>query len=157
MKNLLTFILILLLCQLTYAQKLVYKNCGNIKDDKGKNLSSAEVRTLLSGNQTLLEEYNIGRSKKTVGNVLLIGGLCLSTGVSAVQLFAGQPVSTELVAVGFVSMLVAIPVKIGFTKKIKNVVSEFNNQKSVSNTNFNIQSMDLIANSNGFGIKLTIT
>ena len=156
MKNLIKFVLLLLACQLTYAQKLVYKNCGNIKDDKGENLSSAEVRTLLSSNQTLLEEYNIGRSKKTVGNVLLVGGLSLSTGVSAIQLFAGQPVSIELVAVGFVSMLVAIPVKIGFTKKIKNVVAEFNNQKSVTSANFNIQSMDLIANSNGFGIKLTI-
>jgi hypothetical protein len=103
-----------------------------------------------------LEEYNIGRTKKTIGNVLLVGGATLAYVPTVIQLYNGKPVSTGLFAAGILSMLVAIPVKIGFTKKIKNVVSEFNNQKSVSDTNFKIQSMDLITNSNGLGFKLTL-
>lgn len=156
MKNAIKIILLLLACQLSFAQKLVYKNRGNIKDDKGKNLSSVEVRSLLANNETLLEEYNIGRTKKTVGNVLLLGGATLSYGILAVQLSEGKPVSTGLVAVGLISMLVAIPVKIGFTKKIKHVVSEFNNQKAIGANNFKVDNLDIIANSNGFGIKLTL-
>lgn len=156
MKNLITIILLLLLCQLSFGQKLVFKSGGNIKDDKGNSLSPSEVRSLLANNKTLLEEYNIGRTKKTIGNVLLIGGPVLAFGVISSQLYNGKPVSTGIFAVGVISMLVAIPVKIGFTKKIKNVVSEYNSQKSVSDTNFKIQSMDLIANSNGLGFKVTL-
>lgn len=156
MKNSIKIILLLLTCQFCFAQNLVYKNRGNIKDDSGKNLSSNEVRSLLANNKTLLEEYNIGRTKKTVGNVLFIGGASLAYGVTAIQLYNGTPVSTGVVAVGLVAALVAIPVKIGFTKKIKNVVSEFNSQKSLSDTSFKIQSMDFIANPNGLGFKLSL-
>jgi uncharacterized membrane protein len=156
MKNAMKIILILLVCQLSFAQKLVYKNRGNIEDVNGNNLSSNEVRYLLANNETLLEEYNIGRTKKTVGNVLLVGGATLAYVPTVIQLYNGKPVSIGLFSAGIVSMLVAIPVKIGFTKKIKNVVSQFNNQKSVSDTNFKIQSMDLITNSNGLGFKLTL-
>jgi hypothetical protein len=74
---------------------------------------------------------------------------------TVIQLYNGKPVSTGLFAVGIVSMLVAIPVKIGFTKKIKHVVSEFNNQKLIGETNFKIRSTDFIANSNGLGFRLT--
>ena len=43
----------------------------------------------------------------------------LAFGVTAIQLYKGTPVSTGIVAVGVLSMLVAIPVKIGFKKRIK--------------------------------------
>lgn len=155
MKNSILIILFLLAFQLSFSQKLVYKNRGNIKDVNGNNLSSNDVRSLLADNETLLEEYNIGRTKKTVGNVLLIGGATLAYVPTAIQLYNGKPVSTGLFAVGIVSMLVAIPVKIGFTKKIKNVVSEFNSQKLIGETNFKIQSTDFIVNSNGLGFRLT--
>lgn len=156
MKNSIKIILLLLMCQLSLAQKLVYKNRGNIEDVNGNNLSSNEVRSLLANNETLLEEYNEGRMKKTVGNVLLAGGATLAFGVTAIQLYKGTPVSTGIVAVGVLSMLVAIPVKIGFKKRIKNVVTEFNNQKSIGANNFKVDNLDILANSNGFGIKLTL-
>lgn len=117
MKNLLKIILLLFVCQLSFAQKLVYKNRGNIKDELGNNLSSGQVKSLLSNNEALLEEYSIGRTKKTVGNVLPVGGATLAYGVTVIQLNNGTPVSTGIFAVGVISMLVAIPVKIGFTKK----------------------------------------
>lgn len=119
MKNSIKIIFVLFACQVSFAQKLVYKNKGNIRDDKGKNLSSNEVRSLLANNETLLEEYNIGRTKKTVGNVLLVGGATLAYVPTVIQLYNGKPVSTGLFAAGIVSMLVAIPVKIGYTKKLK--------------------------------------
>jgi hypothetical protein len=155
MKNSILIILLLFVCQLSLAQKLVYNNRGNIKDDAGKNLSSTEVRSLLANNETLLEEYNIGRTKKTVGNVLLIGPPALALGYTATQLYNGTAVSTGIFAAGVLSMLIAIPIKIGYTKKIKHVVSEFNNQKAIGANNFKIDDLDIIANSNGLGIKLT--
>lgn len=156
MKNSIKIILLLLACQLSLAQKLVYKNRGNINDDKGNNLCSSEVRSLLANNETLLLEYNTGRIKKTFGNVLLVGGATLAFGVTAIQLYNGTPVSTGIAAVGVISMLVAIPVKIGFTKKIKYVVSEFNNQNIIGSNNFKVDNLHIIVNSNGVGVKLTL-
>ncbi len=156
MKNSILIILMLFMCQISFAQKLVYKNRGNIKDDKGKYLTSNEVRSLLANNETLLAEYNKGREKKTIGNILLVGGIGLSYGVTSIQLYNGTPVSTGIVAVGLISVLAAIPIKIGFTKKIKHVVSEFNNQKAVGANNFKVDNLNIIANSNGLGIKFTL-
>jgi len=156
MKNSILIILFLFAFQLSFAQKLVYKNRGNITDENGKNLSSTEVRSLLADNEKLLVEYNEGRTKKTVGNILLVAGPTIAFGVIASQMYNDKPVSTGIAAVGIVSMLVAIPVKIGFTKKIKQVVSEFNNQKAIGANNFKVDNLDIIANSNGLGIKLTL-
>lgn len=156
MKNPIKIVLLILICQFSFAQKLVYKNRGNIKDDNGNYLSSTEVRLLLANNESLLAEYNNGREKKTAGNILLIGGAALAVVPTAIQLYNGQPVSQGILGLGIVSMVVAIPVKIGFTRKIKHVVSEFNSQKAIGVTNFQIQNMDLITNSNGIGFRLTL-
>ncbi|MDQ5929854.1 MAG: hypothetical protein QG594_1635 [Bacteroidota bacterium] len=156
MKKIILTSLFLLLNFTSFSQNLIYKNKGNITDSNGKKLSTEEVRTLLANNETLLEEYNIGRDKKTFGNILLVGGATLAYGLTAVQLYNGTPVSIGLFAVGTLSMLVAIPVKIGFTKKIKHVVAEYNNQKAIGVNNFKVEHLDIIANSNGLGIKLTL-
>jgi hypothetical protein len=55
--------------------------------------------------------------------------------------------------VGLAAMVVAIPVKIGFSKKIKNVVTDYNHQKA---TGYNNPKLDLITNSNGLGLRLTL-
>ncbi|HRA72135.1 MAG TPA: hypothetical protein PLB11_04850 [Flavobacterium sp.] len=55
--------------------------------------------------------------------------------------------------VGLAELLIAIPVKIGFSKKIKNVVTEYNNQNA---TAYNKPKLDLITNSNGIGLRFTL-
>ena len=154
MKNSILIILLLFVCQLSFCQRIVYKNRGNIEDINGNNLSPNEVRSLLATNEKLLAEYNNGREKKTLGNVLLLGGATVAFVPTVSQLYNGEPVSTGLFAAGTVLMLVSIPMLNGYTKKIKNVVSEYNNKKIVGATNFRIQRTDFIANSNGLGFRL---
>ena len=149
-------ICVLLLSFHGFSQDLIHKSNGNISDSQGKKLTSDEVRELLANNVALLEEYNIGRDKKTFGNILLFGGAALAYFPTMIQLANGQPVSTGLFGAGVISMLIAIPVKVGFTKKIKNVVSEYNKQKKVSDANLNIKSTNIIANSNGVGVRFTL-
>jgi hypothetical protein len=156
MKYSIKIILFLFLCQLSFGQKLVHQNRGNITDDKGNHLSSNDVRSLLANNEKLLEEYNNGRNKKTTGNVLLVGGAILAFGVTGAHLYNGTAVPTGIFAAGVASMLVAIPIKVGFTKKIKQVVTEYNNQKAVGVNNFKMNNLDIVANSNGLGVKLTL-
>src|SRR3970040_1746723 len=160
------FFLLLFFCSLqSYSQKLVYKSNGTILNSDNQKISPDQVRELLKDNQKLLTEYNAGRTKKTTGNILLIGGLGFLTadlihgvtasGMTAVPTGGGyyalqteKTYPTVLTYAGVIAVIVAIPVKIGFSKKIRNVVTEYNNQTATGYNQFNKQKLDLITNSN---------
>ncbi len=168
------FFLLLFFCSLqSFSQKLVYKSNGNIRDSENNKISPDQVRKSLANNEKLLADYNEGRTKKTIGNILLIGGFGFLTadliqgstasGITAVPTGGGNyAIQTEktyptvLTYLGVVAVIIAIPVKIGFSKKIRNVVTEYNNQMATGYNQFNKQKLDLITNSNGIGLRLTL-
>jgi hypothetical protein len=165
------FFLLLFFCSLqSYSQKLVYKSNGTILNSDNQKISPLQVRKLLANNEKLLADYKEGRTKKTVGNILLIGGLGFLTadlihgvtasGMTAVPAGGGyynlqteKTYPTVLTYLGVVAVIVAIPVKIGFSKKIRNVVTEYNNQLA---TGYSAPKLDLFTNSNGIGLRLTL-
>ncbi|QZK90093.1 hypothetical protein K5V07_06145 [Flavobacterium sp. CHNK8] len=154
----------------SYSQKIVYKSNGNILDSEREKITPNQVRELLKDNQQLLADYNIGRTKKTVGNILLISGpVLLFTGTMAYVIsgfdqgmnpeFEGKPnksIPIIIMGTGLAALLITIPVKIGFSKKIKNVVTDYNNQNAIGNKQFESTKVDLITNSNGVGLRLTL-
>ncbi len=161
------FVLLLFFCILqSHSQKLVYKSNGTILNSENQQISPDQVRELLKDNEKLLADYNAGRSKKTVGNVLLFGGLGLiatdlviGANTDGNTTVTGNSIQTEsnypsaLTFVGLAAVAVAIPVKIGFSKKIKNVVTEYNNQNA---TGYNTPKLDFITNGNGIGLRFTL-
>ena len=171
-------LLFLLFCSVaSFSQKLIYKSNGNVMNYQNQKLSPNQVRELLKENQQLLADYNAGRTKKTAGNILLYGGIgiiwgkllhnSLTDNSELVQnpnynynnnfgfqyYYNYKPRTATLYYVGLASIIVAIPVKIGFSKKIKNVVTDYNNQSA---TGFNNPKIDFITNSNGLGLRLTL-
>ncbi|RDI55049.1 hypothetical protein [Flavobacterium glaciei] len=158
----------------SYSQKLVYKSNGTITDIENNKIAPNQVRELLKDNEQLITEYNDGRSKKTLGNILLYSGIGFLTadlvqgvtasGISATPIGGGQYALQDeknnypslMTYIGIAAIIIAIPVKIGFSKKIKNVVTDYNNQKASAYTQFNEPSLDLITNSNGIGLRMTL-
>jgi len=155
----------------SFSQKLVYKSNGNILNSENQNISPDEMRQLLANNEKLLVKYNAGRSKKTTGNVLLIGGLGLITadlvqgiisdGKTTVSgngylLQSERNYPTALTYIGVAALVIVIPIKIGFSKKLRNVVEEYNNQEKLGYSDSNFKKLDLITNSNGIGLRLTL-
>ena len=150
----------------SYSQKLVYQSNGNIIDTENNKIVPSEVRVLLANNEKLLADYNFGRKKKTVGNILLFGGAALiGTTVTVAIIDFSEEIQLKnstknyvqaIYIVGLASVIIAIPIKIGFSKKIKNVVTEYNNQTTTGYNQFNKQKLDLITNSNGIGLRLTL-
>lgn len=153
----------------SFSQKLVYKSNGNILNSENQNISPDEMRQLLANNEKLLVKYNAGRSKKTTGNVLLIGGLGLITAdlVQGITSDGNTTVSgngyslqsernypTALTYIGVAALVIAIPIKIGFSKKLRNVVEEYNNQEKLGYSDSNFKKLDLITSSNGIGLRL---
>jgi hypothetical protein len=60
----------------SYSQEVItYKNGGKVFNSNNIKLTPDEYRSLLSTNQTALDLYNSGRTKKIVGSVLLYGGI----------------------------------------------------------------------------------
>ncbi len=152
-----------------FSQKLIYKSNGNILNSNGQELSSNLVRIVLRENQQLLKNYNAARTKKNIGNILLISGPVLSFVGAFSYALAGfdaglAPENEEIdrsipkiiAFTGLVAFAVAIPVKIGFSKKIKNVVSEYNHQTAIGCNQINEPKLDLITNSNGIGLRFTL-
>jgi flagellar basal body-associated protein FliL len=165
------FFILLFFCVLqSHSQKLVYKSNGNILNSENQQISPNQVRELLKDNEKLLANYNTGRSKKTVGNILLVTGpvfLVVGTFAYVISGFesgmngnyvkeSDRAIPKIIAYVGLAELLIAIPVKIGFSKKIRNVVTEYNSQKAIGYNQLNTPKLDLITNANGIGLRLSL-
>lgn len=159
------FFVFFISCFESHSQSLVYKSNGNIIDTEKKAISPDKMRLLLANNEKMLKEYNAGRSKKTVGNIMFYGGLGFVAGDLLREAFTTKSsygykeertYPSALTYIGVASFLVSIPVKIGFSKKIKNVVADYNKQNSIGSNQPNYKEIDFITNSNGIGFRLSL-
>jgi hypothetical protein len=145
----------LLTLSFTYSQTLSLKSGGNIIDSNNQKLTPTEVRTLLNNTPELLNEYDAGRTKKTVGNILMGAGIGFIIGDLASGATQDITYPTAFTFIGMAALVIAIPVKIGFSKKIKSAVDGYNKQVAVQDSDFKIESTSLYANQNGLGFLFT--
>jgi hypothetical protein len=170
------FILFVMSTTIVSAQEYTTNGRGIVFNAVGQKLTSVEVRSLLAEQTDLLQQYNAGRSKKTIGNILLYGGLGLGIG-KLVHMnlnegfestlvgygYGGYPVyhiettgdkNYILAIVGGAMVVAAIPVKIGFSKKIKNSIADFNERTLKKTSSIELKT-SFIANQNGVGLQIT--
>jgi hypothetical protein len=140
---------------LTYCQNLSLKSGGTITDSNNQKLNPTEVRALLNNKPELLNEYNAGRTKKTVGNILMGVGIGFIIGDLASGATQDITYPTAFTYIGMATLAIAIPVKIGYSKKIKSAVEGYNKQVVVQDSDFKIESSSVFANQNGLGILFT--
>ena len=153
------FLLFILISAIGFSQeKYTFKTGGNVFDSKNHKLTTDEVRELLASNKQALDLFNSGRSKKTFGNILLYGGLSTLVVQQMIQpKSTSDNVSTPnnaLYFVGGAMVLASIPVKIGFSKKIKKAVNTLNTDQPKPKAPA-FDSGSLIVNGNGFGISVS--
>ena len=165
MKNLI--IVLLLFTSVSFSQETYTSKSGGRIFENNERLNSIEVNKKFSSNSEILKLYNNGRNRKTAGNLLLWGGI--GTGIIKFLSDTNQNVeqdnrgyikvkqtSNVLYFVTGSMVLIAIPIKIGFQKKIKKSVILMNDEIKLQkqNTGVNFES-NIIANANGVGFKLT--
>ena len=161
MKNF--FALFLLLTSLfSFSQDmLTFKSASKVLNTDNVKLSPTEVRDLFATNPEALRLYNSGKTKQTLGNILLYGGIAT---VAINHYSIMQQVKSKIYVdgdrnipyiVGGVLILTAIPIKIGFSKKIKKAVSLMNEDLKNHKTSLNIESTSFVSNSNGLGLSIT--
>ena len=173
MKNI--FRLIILLTSIASISQGVYtiKGGGNVIKN-GQPITPLEVRAQFENNQKILNLYNAGRNKKTYGNVCLYGGVAVLIGKIIVDLkpaaieiqrvgtdFYGNPIfapqtnenSVYPYFIGASLVLVAIPIKVGFSNKIRKAVALMN-QEIANPKTAQIESTSFIANAHGVGVQI---
>ncbi len=160
------FLVLLMLMSFSgFSQQLTYRSGGNVYDSNSEKLKPDAVRELMKKNRSALASYNAGRNKKTWGDVLLYGGLGLATInlVTAVTTNSAEVdnngnISTnktgpELAIIGGAMVVAAIPIKIGYSKKIKTAVENYN--QNVTSTENWKSNMSIVADNHGIGVKIS--
>jgi hypothetical protein len=165
MKNFITLILLTTSFFCFSQEALTFKSTSRVFNSNNIKLSPEEVRNLFASNSEALHLYNSGKTKQTVGNILLYGGLSSLITTHLIRVtdsntdqYGRLTIKTRSNVMYFVSagvVLIAIPIKIGFSKKIKKAVSMMNEDLKNPKTGFNIESTSFISNSNGVGFSIT--
>jgi hypothetical protein len=151
---------------ISYSQEnYTFRSGGRIFDNNNLKISPTDVRTKFSDNTKFLELYNSGRTKKTVGNILLYTGI--STLVIKHLIVVTEPIQSDsrgavttksssniLYFVSGGLILASIPVKIGFSKRIRKAVELLNSNTKSADVGF-FDSESVIFDSNGIGLKMT--
>ena len=143
------------------SQELTVKSRGRVFDEQGNKMTSASVRETLKDNPEALFMYNSGREKKTWGNILIASGITLAATNLAVGLYGDttrinsdgvvetRKVRPTLAIIGGAMIVAAIPIKIGYTRKIKAAIDTYNQMPAKASTE-----VSLVADPNGFGIQV---
>lgn len=161
MKNTILFCLLLSSLFSFGQETITYKNGGRIFNSNNQKLSSNEIKDLFASNAVALELYNSGKTKQTAGNILLYGGLSIVVinHLSLLQKAKNRESinSNRNIAyiIGGGLILTAIPIKLGFSKKVKKSVELINEDFNHPKTGFSIDSTYFISNANGAGISIS--
>lgn len=161
-------LLVLFISQFVFSQNsLTMKSGGSVFDGNNQKIDPDTMRDFLKDSPDALKLYNAGRSKKTTGNIILWSGITMLVGKyisdvsgNKVEVNPNNPNQVQFkyttntlyfVAGGLI--VISIPIKIGFEKKIKKSV-DLINQSNSKETTFYLNS-EIVANSNGIGFKIT--
>jgi NADPH:quinone reductase-like Zn-dependent oxidoreductase len=162
MKNI--FLLTLFISFSGFSQQLTYKTGGSVYNSENQKIKPAAVRELMKDNPAALNLYNVGRQKKTWGNVLFYGGIGLAAINLATAVYTGgytvnssgeytdEKSSFGLAIAGGVMVVASIPIKIGYTKKVKKAIGEYN-EGLVYQEKFT-PDVTLLANASGLGFRI---
>jgi hypothetical protein len=149
------FLFSLILSLQSFGQKLIYSGNGNILDSNNTKLSPKQVEILLNDNEDLFRSYVAGRSKQTVGNIMLYSGLAMVATDVIIGASKDSEYPTFFTIVGGITTLIGIPVKMGFSKKIKNVINDYNAKNGFTYIDKTDPKLEVITNNYGLGMRFS--
>ena len=147
----LSLIIMFLLPMSIFCQQLSTTTYGSVLNSEKTILKSDEVKQLLANYPEQLKEYSSGIKKRNTGNIFIYSGVGLIFTDLLVSLGKDLNFPSTLSAIGFGAIAVGVPIKIGYSKKIKNAIDGYNLNKKTAYS----QKLELIGNNNGLGLKLT--
>jgi hypothetical protein len=167
MKTKILFILIITI-NFSFSQEIFTSKRGKIYEN-GQRINAQYIETAFGNNKEIVDLYSSGKTKQTLGNILLYGGIStliikdISDRIKISErtgiIFNGPYSYTTytfvpnklMYVIGGAMVVSAIPIKIGYSRKIKAAAKlmndEIKNQKQTSS-----ESLNLVYDQNGFGV-----
>lgn len=157
----------LLAINFCFSQEIYTSKNGKIFEN-GKRINGEYIQTAFGQNKEILNLYRAGKTKQTIGNILFYGGFATlaikhlsvinkskNTEVTMNGPYSMQVKQEEwtntMYYVSFGMIATSIPVKLGYSKKIKSATSLMNDEIKKQKTN---ESLNIIYNQNGVGVSL---
>ncbi len=138
-----------------HSQQLRYESDSKIFDSKRQRLSVRQIQNLLADEPQLLKNYNSARQKKTISGIMLGSGIGLVGADLALALTTDHNYPSAITYAGVALVAVAIPLSIGNSKKIRNVVTDYNNLPKKDST-FKIDEINFVFNQYGAGFQISL-
>ena len=135
----------------SFSQELTTNSYGSVLNQDKTIIKPDEVKKLLANYPDQLNEYSLGHKKRKLGNVFIYSGVGLIFTDLIISLGKDKSFPKALSAVGFGAIAVGVPIKLGYSKKIKNAIDGYNSNKKVG---YN-QKLEIIGTNNGLGLKLS--
>ncbi|AWA30776.1 hypothetical protein HYN48_12190 [Flavobacterium magnum] len=135
-----------------YCQDLVYKSGATILNSENQKLSPDQIREIMASNSEAVDLYNSGRNKKILGDFFLFTGIGLMAEETIRGLTSDIDFPTTLFYAGVAATIVALPIRIGYKKRMRSAVAGYNNKSTASLFNGVI----VIGNRNGIGFCLNV-
>lgn len=154
MKTKISIAAFLLFTAFSYSQQLVYKPGGKVFTSENSKMPSSEVKQLLATHPELLNLYQTGRTKKTMGSILMVGGVLFLAGDLLKGLTADEKYPSSLTYIGGALIVVSIPIKAGYPKKIRSAIDGYNEQL-YGNNGTALKNISFLSTTNGLGVRLT--
>lgn len=163
MKNLI--FVFLFISTLSFSQEIyTFKSGGKVFENREK-INSRQIETYFGHKPEIMKLYKAGKRKKTIGNIFLYGGIAtialkhykeISDNTIDINGRIINQTTNTMYFVGAGIALISIPIKIGYSNKIRKAVSlmneEINSQKQSTGANLET---NIIANTDGLGLKFT--
>jgi hypothetical protein len=143
-----------LISLISFSQQISTKK-GVVYDSNNKPMSKDEVRKLLASKPELLQKYNSGVAKASVGGFVLGLGLGFMAGDLVGELITRRGYPTIFTYIGAANIAIGLPITLGYEKKIQFAVDGYNSSLTTNKTSFNIEKINFITNQNGIGMQIT--
>ena len=135
----------------SYCQELRTNSYGSVVNKENVILKTDDVKKILTNHPNQLAEYSLGIKKRNSGNIFIYSGIGLIFTDLIISLGKDLTFPKTLSAIGFGAIAVGVPIKLGYSKKIKNAIDGYNLDQKVGYQ----QNLEIIGNANGLGVKLS--
>jgi hypothetical protein len=146
-----SLIVLLLFSVLASAQQLQYLRGASFSYN-GEKLDARQLEFLLSKTPALSDRFDTAKTKRDIGNVLYVTGAVLAGG-SLVMGLTSDHFSPAAAIAGGGAILLAIPIKAGFRKRMQDIASAYN--QKIGASALRLDTFTLCAGKNSIGCKVT--
>jgi hypothetical protein len=146
-----SLLLLLFVCAFARGQQLTYLGGGKFSYE-GRKLDGRQLEFLLQKKPALLDEYDTAKTKRNVGNVMYVAGTLLAGG-SLVAGLTSDHFSPGAAIGGVGAIILAVPIKAGFRKRMRHVASAYNERTGAADRGF--PNISLCAGRSALGVKIS--